>query len=139
MTGRKSPYPTDGKTRHTRRLSQKERSISEIATGLDVYPQIKTTRRIDIGQEAALDLVGQMLDERHYTLLLDKTGYVVTPDRKVLCTLLKGRLNHRDLCPGLLDAVRPIVRKAARQPVRAAIALMPLVRGGKHGNGKTVA
>jgi hypothetical protein len=66
----------------------------------------------DIGKEKALLLKGQMLDERHYTQLLDKTGYVVTPDGQELCILYKNRIP-----PELLEAVRPIVRKAARQSV----------------------
>jgi hypothetical protein len=53
-----------------------------------------------------------MLAERHYTLLLDRTGMVLTPDGQVISILLKNRLS-----PELLDAVRPIVRKAARQSV----------------------
>lgn len=73
-------------------------------------PKLRTVE--DIGKEKALSLKMQMLDERHYTLLLDKTGIVMTPDRQVLCILYKNRL-----APELLEAVRPIVRKAARQPI----------------------
>lgn len=53
-----------------------------------------------------------MLDERHYTLPLDETGMVLTPDGQVLCILLRNRIP-----PELSEAVRPIVRMAARQTV----------------------
>lgn len=67
----------------------------------------------DIGEEAALNLCGQLLDDRHYDFLLDETGLVVTPNfEQPLCVLLKKRLPQ-----DLLDAVRPIVRKAAHQKV----------------------
>lgn len=54
----------------------------------------------------------EFLDEKHYTLLLNETGMVMTPDGKVLCILLKRRLPH-----DFLEAVRPIVREAAREPI----------------------
>ena len=83
---------------------------TEVATGSGTSKAL--TAPIDIGKEKALSLKGQMLGEKHYTLLLDETGVVMTPDGQVLCVLLKNRLQ-----PELLEAVRPIVRKAARQPV----------------------
>jgi hypothetical protein len=65
----------------------------------------------DIGEEAALKLCEHLLDDRHYDLLLDETGLVVTPNfEQPLCILLKKRLPQ-----DLLDAVRPVVRKAASQ------------------------
>jgi hypothetical protein len=63
-------------------------------------------------EEKALLLKGQMLDEKHYTVIVDRTGIVRKPDGEILCILYKNRLP-----PELLEAVRPIVRKAARQPV----------------------
>lgn len=66
----------------------------------------------DIGQKEALKLVGQLLDERHYTLLLDKTGTVGTPEGGPICVLLKNRIPKE-----LLDKVRPVIRRAARQSV----------------------
>jgi hypothetical protein len=100
----------DGGTVYTRRQSQEERSVSELSTGLDVFKIF--TAPADIGQKEALSLKKKMLDERHYTLMLDENGMVLTPDGQVVCILLKNRLQ-----PDLLEAVRPIVRKAARQPV----------------------
>lgn len=85
-------------------------TYTEVATGLEASKVL--TAPIDIGKEKALAHMGQMLDERHYTLMLDETGTVMTPDGQVLCILLKNRLQ-----PELLEAVRPIVRKVARQPV----------------------
>ena len=71
----------------------------------------------DIGEREALKLCGQMLDDRHYDMLLDETGIVETPTVEgpdhtpvPLCILLKNVLP-----PDLLDAVRPILRKAATQ------------------------
>jgi hypothetical protein len=55
----------------------------------------------------------QLLDDSHYDLLLNETGMVETPahdDEWPLCILLKNVLPKE-----LLDAVRPIVRKAATQ------------------------
>lgn len=66
----------------------------------------------DIGQEEALKLVGQLLDERHYTLLLNETGTVGTPEGGPICTLLKNRIPT-----DLLDRVRPVIRAAASQRV----------------------
>jgi hypothetical protein len=66
----------------------------------------------DIGQKEALKLVGQLLDERHYTLLLDETGTVGTPEGGPICTLLKNRIPK-----DLLDRVRPVIRAAASQQV----------------------
>jgi len=87
-----------------------QRTETEVATELGTSKIL--TAPIDIGKEKALALRGQMLDERHYTLMLDETGVVMTPDGQVLCVLLKNRLQ-----PELLEAVRPVVRKAAGQPV----------------------
>jgi len=56
----------------------------------------------DIGQEEALKLVGQMLDERHYSFLLDETATVGTPEGGPICVLLKNRIPK-----DLLDRVRP--------------------------------
>lgn len=79
--------------------------------------------RTDIGQEEALKLCGQPLDNRHYSFLFgvhppslrdgivrEYGGMVVTPARDPLCILLKNVLPQ-----SLLDQVRPIVRKAAMQ------------------------
>jgi hypothetical protein len=68
----------------------------------------------DIGQEEALKLVGQMLDERHYTMLVDETATVGTPEGGPICTLLRNRIPK-----GLLDRVRPAIRSAASQSVAA--------------------
>ena len=73
-------------------------------------PRLRTGE--DIGEKKALLLKGQMLDEKHYTVIVDRTGIVRKPDGEILCILYKNRLP-----PELLEAVRPIVRKAARQPV----------------------
>ena len=71
------------------------------------------TAPTDIGEAQALALKGQLLDQRHYELLLDKTGIVETPDFEgVVCILLKNRLSKE-----LLDKVRPILFRAASQPV----------------------
>jgi hypothetical protein len=83
---------------------------TEVATGSGTSKVL--TAPIDIGKEKALSLKGQMLDERHYTLRLDETGMVMTPDGQVLCILLKNRLQLE-----LLEAVRLIVRNVARQAV----------------------
>ena len=64
----------------------------------------------DIGEEAALKLRKQLLDDRHYDFLLRETGIVETPDFEPLAILLKKRLPQ-----DLLNEVRPIVRKAASQ------------------------
>jgi hypothetical protein len=55
-----------------------------------------------------------MLDQRHYTLLLDETALVETPEFKPLCVLLKNRIPKE-----LLERVRPAIRSAASQPVAA--------------------
>jgi len=68
----------------------------------------------DIGEQAALKLCGQLLDSRHYDLLVNETGLVQTPDLEPLAVLFKKRLPQE-----LLDAVRPIVRKAAHRKVAA--------------------
>jgi hypothetical protein len=68
------------------------------------------TAPTDIGEQAAQKLCGQLLDDSHYDLLLNETGMVLTPSLKPLCSLLKNRVPQ-----DLLDAVRPIVRKAASQ------------------------
>jgi hypothetical protein len=77
----------------------------------------------DIGEKEALKLCGQPLDDRHYDLLLSETGMVVAPDLLIkdkglevtaedepVCILLKNVIPQ-----DLLDAVRPVVRKAASQ------------------------
>lgn len=68
----------------------------------------------DIGQKEALKFVGQLLDESHYTLLLDETGTVGTPQDGPICTLLKNRIPK-----DLLDRARPAIRSAASQSVAA--------------------
>jgi hypothetical protein len=68
----------------------------------------------DIGQKEALKLVSHMLDERHYTLLLDETATVGTPEGGPICTLLRNRIPK-----DLLDRVRPAVRSAAKSQVAA--------------------
>ncbi len=52
------------------------------------------------------------MDEKHFELLLDKTGSVETPAFETLAILLKHRLSKE-----LLDRVRPVIRKAANQSV----------------------
>jgi|HubBroStandDraft_6_1064221.scaffolds.fasta_scaffold233509_1 hypothetical protein len=74
----------------------------------------KFTAPTDIGEEAALKLCGQLLDAKHYDLLFDKTGMVVTPDREPLAILLKKSLPQE-----LLNAARPVVRKAAHRKISA--------------------
>jgi hypothetical protein len=75
-----------------------------------------TTKKLlpptDIGREEALKFRGQLLDERHYTLLLDETGTVGTPGGGPICVLLKNRIPKE-----LLEKARPILRHAARQSV----------------------
>lgn len=66
----------------------------------------------DLGEQAALKLCEQLLDDRHYDLLVDEAGIVETPDFEPLAVLFKKRLPQ-----DLLDAVRPIVRKAAHRKV----------------------
>lgn len=95
---------------YTRRLTQAERMQSELSTGLGMFKIL--TAPTDIGEQQALALEKQMLDQRHYTLLVAETGMVMTPDGQVLCILLKDRLSRE-----LLDTVRPVIRKAARQTV----------------------
>ena len=74
------------------------------------------TAPTDIGEKEALKLCAppaQLLDDSHYDFLLDETGMVETPaydDEWPLCILLKNVVPQ-----SLLDAVRPIVRKAATQ------------------------
>jgi hypothetical protein len=104
---------------YIKRLSQQEQAKNELGSlhWFDGRTQSHANFEIltaptDIGKEDALLLKGEKLDERHYTLLLDQTGMVKTPDEQVLCILLKYRLS-----PEILETVRPIVRKAARQPV----------------------
>jgi hypothetical protein len=46
---------------------------------------------MDMAEKEALNLCGQPLDSRHYDLLVDKTGMVLTPTGEVLCILLKPR------------------------------------------------
>src|ERR1700681_2252839 len=64
----------------------------------------------DIGEQEALKLLGQPLDDRHFTLLLDETGLVEMQDpdsgfvHGPLCVLLKNRLPK-----SFLDKVRPII------------------------------
>jgi hypothetical protein len=66
----------------------------------------------DIGQEEALKLVGQLLNETHYTLLLNETATVGTPNGGPICVLLKNRIPK-----DLLDRVRPAIRAAASQAI----------------------
>ena len=66
---------------------------TEVATESGTFTIL--TAPIDIGKEKALSLKGQMLDERHYTLRLDETGMVMTPDGQVLCILLKNRFQPK--------------------------------------------
>ncbi len=101
----------------TRQLTQAERTHNDLlkihhwdGTVEDCFKLLKAPT--DIGKEAALSLRKTFLDERHYTLLFDETGMVLTPDGRVLCILLKHRLP-----PDLLEAVRPIVRQAARESI----------------------
>jgi hypothetical protein len=68
----------------------------------------------DIGEEAALKLCGRLLEDSDYDLLLNETGMVKTPDGRILAVLLKQRLLQ-----DLIDAVRPVVRKAAHRKVIA--------------------
>lgn len=68
------------------------------------------TAPTDIGENEALNLCKQLLDDSHYDLLLDETGLVEKPNFETLCVLLRNRIPQE-----LLDAVRPIVRKAASQ------------------------
>jgi hypothetical protein len=53
-----------------------------------VFP---TQAPMDMAEKEALNLCGQPLDSRHYDLLVDKTGMVLTPTGEVLCILLKPR------------------------------------------------
>jgi hypothetical protein len=88
----------------------------------DPSPEVRewsgTSRKLlppaDIGQKEALKLVGQLLDERHYTFLLDETGTVGTPEGGPICTLLRNRIPK-----DLLDRVRPAIRSAASSQVAA--------------------
>jgi hypothetical protein len=84
----------------------------------------------DMGKEEALKLCGQLLDDSHYDhdMLLDRSGMIKAPSTTfvepesgrvweatrgfgpTICILLKNVLPK-----DLLDAVRPIVRKAATQ------------------------
>jgi hypothetical protein len=91
-----------------RQLSQEERMRSELSCGSAAF-QIHEAPT-DIGEKEALKLCGQLLDDSHYDLLLDKTGMVMAPNGEIVCILLKHRLS-----PELLDAVRPVVLKAASQ------------------------
>jgi hypothetical protein len=93
-----------------RATSQKERANLEFK--LDMWKVI--TAPTDIGEEKAHALIRQSLDEKHFELLLDKTGVVETPapEFETLAVLAKGRLSKE-----LLDRVRPVIRKAARQKV----------------------
>jgi hypothetical protein len=68
----------------------------------------------DIGEQAALGLCEQLLDDSHYDLLLNQTGLVETPDFEPLCILLKNCIPQE-----LINAVRPVVRKAAHRKVAA--------------------
>jgi hypothetical protein len=68
----------------------------------------------DIGEQAALKLCKQLLDDSHYDLLLNETGIVETPDFEPLAILIKDCLPQ-----DLIDRVRPVVRKAAHRKVIA--------------------
>jgi hypothetical protein len=96
-----------------RQQSQAERMKSELGTGSAAFRIFQAPT--DIGEKKALALKKRLLDEKHYTLLLDRTGMVMTPAGNILCVLLKHRLS-----PELLETVRPIVRKAANQSVAGA-------------------
>jgi len=72
------------------------------------------TAPTDLGEGAALGLCGRLLENSDYSLLLNETGMVQTPDGKILAVLLKGRLPQ-----DLIDAVRPVVRKAAHRKIVA--------------------
>jgi hypothetical protein len=98
---------------YVRRLTQEERTRSELATGLGTFQIL--TAPTDIGAEKALSLKGELLDERRFTLLLDRTGMVLKPDGEVLCIRLRDRLSRE-----MLDKIRPVVRKAARNAVAGA-------------------
>lgn len=52
------------------------------------------------------------MDQRHYTLLLDETATVGTPEGGPICVLLKNRIPK-----DLLDRARPAIRSAASQSV----------------------
>jgi hypothetical protein len=79
-------------------LKQRERVHCEAK--LDMYKVI--TAPTDIGEEQSLALRGQMLNQKHFELLLDKTGIVERPDFEPLCILLKSHLPQ-----DLLERVRP--------------------------------
>ena len=96
----------------------------------------------DIGEKEALELCEKPLDDSHYDLLLDETGIVEVPiqtweqGKGTICILLKNVIPQK-----LLDAVRPIVLKAASQRkvaggnrgVAAGTGMVPR----KNRNGKT--
>src|ERR1700730_3757163 len=84
--------------RLARATTQKEKAYCEFK--LDMFKIIAAPT--DIGEEKAHSLIEQMLDERHFELLLDKTGIVETPapEFETLAVLAKGRLSKE-----LLDRV----------------------------------
>ena len=68
----------------------------------------------DIGQKEALRLVGQLLNESHYTMVLDETGTIETAEHVPICVLLRSRIPK-----DLLDRVRPAIRSAASSQIAA--------------------
>jgi 2-oxoglutarate-Fe(II)-dependent dioxygenase family protein len=102
-------------------LAEDERRAAMHRLSPELKARLGISKRLwtetDIGEKEALKLCGQLLDDRHYDLLLDETGMIETatvepPDYDVvpLCILLKNVLPQ-----SLLDNIRPIVRKAASQ------------------------
>ncbi len=117
---KKGPLLQDGDPDNEHPLTDEE--IEEGVEVLGTLPNWREWRGLstilapptDIGQEEALKFRGQLLDQRHYTLLLDETGTVGTREGGPICVLLKNRIPKE-----LLDKVRPILRRAARQSVAA--------------------
>jgi len=75
-------------------------------------PALEIVAPTDIGEKEALRLCGQLLDDRHYNLLLSETGRVYTPTYEPLCQLYKGYLPKE-----FLNRIRLILRRAASQSV----------------------
>jgi hypothetical protein len=79
----------------TRQLTQEERAYNELQKAHYPDGRVESFFKIlkaptDIGKEEAASLKKSFLDKRHYTLLLDETGMVLTPDGRVLCILLRS-------------------------------------------------
>ena len=108
---RREVFTEDGFT-----LRDKDEIIEVLPTRVVTHEHRGTSKKLlppaDIGQDAAEKLIGQMLDQRHFELLLDETGTIGTPEGGPICTLLKNRIP-----PDLLNQVRPILRSAAKQSV----------------------